>query len=1084
MRNDNSNNSVLNNQDKEKLKDSILLPYELEVVEHLRNLETYIKNQYMEQKNSFDQKSLPSGKEIKIQIEIEKKNAHATPFKRLVNLVRDYSLNLDSKIKDIEILLLLLARILHFDRKVLWTEINNFINNKSMSIEQPFYEFRWENSKHYLVIKDYVAIPKDFVAAYFGYDTGIDGLNLLMDGGFLLPPDRSTYISISGEAGIGKTSLAIKLVTAFFQNYQFKNVYCKEKKLVSNNAELLEIHYILLEQKKNNIIRLIKECQLLDLDNTNAKYILDEKKLSTNNLTENAINAIIHFEDNVLFSPMSLIEKIEEIENLNKKNENPGKEKKLPNKRNVIVIDSVNAIQEMDIRRAEWRELFQGIKAITSERNTIVIFVGEKDPQQPDSIIEYLSDVVIKLYKDYKQVAFNRVIELVKSRFQKFHHGKHTFYLTKHDSGFIRIYPSSTALSDMIPPRKRVHPPKSGIAQSEREVGIKIDGIINFFKYSHLYSAKMEPFFLKNSITMFTGDRGTHKSAFAKKFALSAFRDERWETSSGTLMEFDYREREADKPWEEIYELVRQNARPKEKAAALLLYFSENYDEDPKKDIIWETYFGKIIIPGCKTQQRSYVGYISHIVCSYEVKDLTEDVYLYQLEELIRTIESYKVDEPIPGSYTEFINRKSLSLKNRVIERTKIEGNVEFNPYLFIYQGTGILNPQEVFDYSNVKKIKVSRMVLDDAENLENVYTTLDARKYISTLAHICMAREITLGIVNTRSKERTSIVDTVCNAVSDNAFKFDKYFFKGELFTTFNIIRSATSFHNNMLYYISKRDDGLLQLKNTFALLANVEKQNPEPIGIRLFLPDFSKEFSKNIYRLLVDRDIDLVSADNSFNKPKGVAKGINFASEFKIKYGLRGLETIYKPYHKFPSIYRDWHEFIKDMIIYSLAHPNVEIFTANDPFTDVSIILDDESAKDAITILCLPGYLMDLYEKNLTTISDYIHFAGEEDNVPVLVSLNKNNGEWISFTDAPKKEGSEELKNNVEQIKLGNEFYYLKKSAIRLFSDNAKDNTKDSAEDDTKDNSKCKNMHTWIIPEILFNIVVARDENNNIIR
>ena len=92
--------------------------------------------------------------------------------------------------------------------------------------------------------------------------------------------------------------------------------------------------------------------------------------------------------------------------------------------------------------------------------------------------------MVIKLYRDYKEEAFYRVFELVESRFQKTITGKHIFYITKPDSGFIRVYPSTTAMGELLPHRKRVKPAERDDRGNRKEVGIKIEGIINFFKYS------------------------------------------------------------------------------------------------------------------------------------------------------------------------------------------------------------------------------------------------------------------------------------------------------------------------------------------------------------------------------------------------------------------------------------------------------------------------------------------------------------------------------------------------------------------------------------------------------------------------
>ena len=323
-----SNNTGGNN--KEPQKEKILLPYTLEVVEVLREVEDYVRGKYLDRKNSMDLKSLDPPQEIEIIIEIEQEEDGKEEkkddgkkdncFGKLLNKVRDHS-NLEDIAKNVGndddlntmIVILILARILGYDGEELWTDIRKFIeNNKNgkKPIEQPFYKFKYYDlHKIGLVIRNDIMIPRDFVAAYFGYDTGIEGLNLLMYGGFLLPPDRSAYISLSVEAVIGKTALVVRLITAFFQNYNFKNVHSIPEEINKNDAQPLSMHYILMEQNEMNIIRLIKECQLIDKDNKNVKPILEDK----GKITERDIRKIIKFEKSDMFYPMGLIEKVESI---------------------------------------------------------------------------------------------------------------------------------------------------------------------------------------------------------------------------------------------------------------------------------------------------------------------------------------------------------------------------------------------------------------------------------------------------------------------------------------------------------------------------------------------------------------------------------------------------------------------------------------------------------------------------------------------------------------------------------------------------------------------------------------------------
>jgi hypothetical protein len=295
----------------------ILLPYNLEVVGCLRKIEEHIRGEYETRRNSMELKSLEPKRDI--EIFIDTKDCYQTLIKLLAEfnnevVIKDYA--------NIEKIVLILLRIFRYDGCDLWDSIRERLT-KGKTISQPLYEFNYPKdgteTEIILVIKDHAAIPRDFVAAYFGYDTGIDGLNLLMRGSFLLPPDRSAYISVSGEAGIGKTSLVVKLITAFFHNEKFKNVYSESiyekrsnnndrRSLKKEDAEPLSLHYILMEQEAKNIIRLVKECNLIDENNKNVKKRMEGKSFYTE---EKKIKEVIDFQDSESFSPMELIGKIE-----------------------------------------------------------------------------------------------------------------------------------------------------------------------------------------------------------------------------------------------------------------------------------------------------------------------------------------------------------------------------------------------------------------------------------------------------------------------------------------------------------------------------------------------------------------------------------------------------------------------------------------------------------------------------------------------------------------------------------------------------------------------------------------------------
>ena len=141
------------NEAKEKFgqqKDEILLPYTLEIVGVLRKIEKEIRDQYRDRKNSMDLKSLDPQQDIEINIEINESGC----FRELLDKVYDYShiekISREDNSEEalgLRIIILIVARILGFDGKRLWSDIYEKIktvesgNNPVIIIDQPFYRF-------------------------------------------------------------------------------------------------------------------------------------------------------------------------------------------------------------------------------------------------------------------------------------------------------------------------------------------------------------------------------------------------------------------------------------------------------------------------------------------------------------------------------------------------------------------------------------------------------------------------------------------------------------------------------------------------------------------------------------------------------------------------------------------------------------------------------------------------------------------------------------------------------------------------------------------------------------------------------
>lgn len=118
-----------------------------------------------------------------------------------------------------------------------------------------------------ILIKDFISIPKDFASSYFGYDTGISGLNQLLMGGFLLPEDSTAMITVDGESGVGKTTFVVNLVCAILKNCGDTVFKHNRDTIIHKHAERLPIFidYFILEQSYNNIKRCITNFNLLPI---------------------------------------------------------------------------------------------------------------------------------------------------------------------------------------------------------------------------------------------------------------------------------------------------------------------------------------------------------------------------------------------------------------------------------------------------------------------------------------------------------------------------------------------------------------------------------------------------------------------------------------------------------------------------------------------------------------------------------------------------------------------------------------------------------------------------------------------------
>ncbi|MDP3114247.1 MAG: hypothetical protein Q8M98_05655 [Candidatus Cloacimonadaceae bacterium] len=336
---------------------------------------------------------------------------------------------------------------------------------------------------------------------------------------------------------------------------------------------------------------------------------------------------------------------------------------------------------------------------------------------------------------------------------------------------------------------------------------------------------------------------------------------------------------------------------------------------------------------------------------------------------------------------------------------------------------------------------------MDNCENLVNVFSNITAKSLLTILAHFSSVNNITMMLINTINHGESNEITEVCQAIADNVFLFQKINLLGNWYPTMRVTRSSRSLHNEVTLHVYRRQDGLLELLDSFSLIKNFACSEHALLPIRIFAPGNSKEFIQFISdirfqlertKLLDDFEVAHAKIDNQAIK-----------SALKLNYG-----TIKSGDVATVSTINEWHNYIKEMISASLSHQDVSITTKPYSISDVSIVLDNESVKDAVTLQIIPGHLLHRYLSNLLVISDYINFY----NNPAL-DYNKKFAEHFVTVDDNYTSITFETDNQSSRIKkciLGKSYYFMHTSSTKIAS--------------------TEEEETFIIPDILFNPAIDR--------
>jgi len=534
-----------------------------------------------------------------------------------------------------------------------------------------------ENSRIQIKINHLLPIPRHFDAAFLGISTDIEGLDKLFGGKWLIPAYFPVVISINGEAGTGKTIFTLQVCSTF----------ARKKSLVL---------YLSLEQKAEELENIMSNfgfnCDFKTIRITDKYPSIEEIFKEIKDISKISDSGIIFFIKIDRFTIWELLETFNTLIKADGSETRCEKDKsgiddflnKFPRK--FLVVDTLNAVDGFDANDHKWRQNLSNFIDKVDDFKFSTIFLNEKKKDDPDNFVDYISDFVFRLHKTVEEVSGLRIetrhFEVTKSRMQYAHFGESTFIIRKNG---IEIYPSPFIMTESHPTQKNVVDPD----RYPNEYGIKINGVMDFFKNFHSKDRLMKPFWYKNSFTLLEGSVGTLKSNFAKFIVKSAFRDEIWIDANDKQIEFDYRDEEVDKPQFEILKILVQGGMPIEKKIGLLVLFGEDFKYSERLDIIWETDFGKIIIPNCKSEEgepKRFV-HVSIIVIQFKISSYLSNVYLSIIEKITKAVELFKIHEEVPMEYKKFIDpdRKYNEIGKNLKKRKDSLFYLIYNPFKYIY---------------------------------------------------------------------------------------------------------------------------------------------------------------------------------------------------------------------------------------------------------------------------------------------------------------------------------------------------------------------------------------------------------------
>lgn len=280
-------------------------------------------------------------------------------------------------------------------------------------------------------------LSPDFVMGLLGgFSSGIRGLDMLLDGGFLPQVGGGPLVLLRGRHGRGKSTLALELAAALANQSQLIVYLATEERAAAVLERLSFIGYHAVEHGGNFIGVEYDDKRFDAHDQRRDKRAF--RVTTSNDIPVAEIHSILPRDEKHigLLCIATIPPKMADISTRSDRIAQRISELQLlyPERYLTVFVDSLDAITETT-RREELEQLFGNQRH--SQRMTVFVCKEEGE----DRVRDYLADIVIKL--DVRQRAEDqteRTVELTKGRTQSHRRGAHAFTIGPEEG--VTVYPS------------------------------------------------------------------------------------------------------------------------------------------------------------------------------------------------------------------------------------------------------------------------------------------------------------------------------------------------------------------------------------------------------------------------------------------------------------------------------------------------------------------------------------------------------------------------------------------------------------------------------------------------------------------